>query len=102
MSTINLINLLILITKSYNSKININLKKYYNLKNNIINKKETFPLIIIKYLCYLFAITSIVLMILDCLQQRASFKRLTNFIDQHLFFNGVKLVLLNYIQFVFI
>ena len=78
-------------TKSYNSKINIILKRYYNLKTNIINKKETFPLRIIKYLCYSFAVASIVFMIIDCLNQRDSFKRLTDFIEQHLFFNAVKI-----------
>ena len=67
------------------------LKEFNKIKNEIINKKETLPLKIMKYLCYIFAVVTIILMIIEFLQQKASFNRLAFFLSEHLYFNELKI-----------
>ena len=76
---------------SYNYRTFINLKGYNKVKNNIINHKETFPLKIMKYLCYIFPIVTILLMIFDVAQQIQSFRRLSQYLSHSLFFDDIKI-----------
>ena len=69
--------------QSNNYISNNNLKEFNKIKNEIINKKETLPLKIMKYLCYIFAVVTIILMIIEFLQQKASFNRLAFFLSEH-------------------
>ena len=66
-------------------------KGYVKIKNDVISNKETFPLKIMKYLCYIFAVISIILMICELFQQKAAFNRLNYFLIQHLYFNETKI-----------
>ena len=76
--------------ETYNSRININLRGCEKIKNCVINKKETFPLKIMKTLCYIFSVINIILMVVYLLQQINSFSRLSKFLENHLFINKVK------------
>ena len=66
-------------------------KEYNKIKIDIINNKETFPLKVMKYLCYIFAMVTIVLMIIEFLQQKSAFKRLAYMLDQNLYFGEAKM-----------
>ena len=76
--------------ETYNSRESISLRGCEKIKNFVINKKETFPLKIMKSLCYIFSIINIILMVLYLLQQINSFSRLSKFLKNHLFINKVK------------
>ena len=78
-------------TSSYNYRSFINLKGYNKVKNNIINHKETFPLKIMKYLCYIFPVVTILLMIFDVSQQIESFRKLSQYLSHNLFFDDIKI-----------
>ena len=73
------------------SKSNFELKGYNKIKIDIINKKETFPLRIMKYLCYFFCSITIILMIIDTFQQRSGFYRLSSTLEQNSLFNQIKI-----------
>jgi len=76
---------------SSNNKSSFISKEYNKIKIDIINNKETFPLKMMKYLCYIFAIVTIVLMIIEFLQQKAAFNRLKYMLDQNLYFGETKI-----------
>ena len=76
---------------SYNYRSLINLKGYNKVKNDIINHKETFPLKIMKYLCYIFPLVTISLMISDVAQQIESFRKLSKYLSHNLFFEDIKI-----------
>jgi hypothetical protein len=67
------------------------LKGYNKIKNDIINKKETFPLKIMKYLCYAFGVITLTLIIVEVYQQNAAFQRLANYLEQHLLLNKIQI-----------
>ena len=73
------------------SKSSVALKGCNKIKNYIINKKETFPLKIMKILCYIFGLISIILMIIDLEEQKNSINRLNVFLQNHLIFNTIKI-----------
>ena len=65
--------------------------EFNKLKLNIINKKETFPIKIIIYLCLLFIISTIIFLILNFKLKKESFQNLSNFLDENVFFNLTKM-----------
>ena len=65
---------------------------FNKLKNDIINKRETYSIKLMIFLCYLFMILTLVLMILYLLQQRTSFNQLSKFLEDNLFFNNTKVL----------
>jgi len=80
-----------LATKNINNKSNLILKKYNKVKIEIIKNKETFPLKMMKYLCYIFAVVTIILMINEFFQQKAAFNRLNSQLSQYLYFEEIKI-----------
>ena len=78
-------------TNSSNNKSSFISKEYNKIKIDIINNKETFPLKMMKYLCFIFAIVTIVLMIIEFLQQKSAFNRLAYMLDQNLYFDETKI-----------
>jgi len=76
---------------SGNNKSSFISKDYNKIKIDIINNKETFPLKMMKYLCYIFAIVTIVLMIIEFTQQKSAFNRLGYMLSQDLYFNEAKI-----------
>jgi hypothetical protein len=75
---------------SNNSQSNDGFNK---IKNDIINKKEVYPIKILKSLCFLFIIFAILFYSLDYYQTKASFLRLDTFLKDNLFFNSTKIIL---------
>ena len=69
----------------------IYINEFNKIKKDIITEKEFFPIIILKYLCYIFGITIILFMALDFFQNKSSFKRLSIFLNQNNFFNETKI-----------
>jgi len=61
---------------SSNNKSNFISKDYNKIKIDIINNEETFPLKMMKYLCYIFAVVTIILMTIEFFQQKSAFNRL--------------------------
>ena len=76
---------------SSNNKTRFVSKEYNKIKIDIINNKETFPLKMMKYLCYIFAVVTIFLMIMEFLQQKSAFNRLSYLLSQDLYFNEAKI-----------
>ena len=74
----------------YNSKSNIAMSGFNKIKNDIINKKEIMPLKLMKYLCYLFCLMTIIFMVWDLLKKINSFYLLSNFLIDNVFFNKTK------------
>jgi len=72
-------------------KTNVILKGYNKIKNDIINKKETFPLKIMKYLSYAFILITLALIIVEVYQQREAFQRLAKYLEQHLLLNKIQI-----------
>ena len=69
---------------------NIDLK-FNNIKNNIINKKENFPIKIMFYLCIIFGLSTIFFLLFHENLVENSFQKLSNFLDQNIFFNMTKM-----------
>ena len=65
---------------------------FNRLKNDILNKKEAYPLKIMFYLSFLFIIMCILFMIFDLYQNKAAFERLDKFLSDNLFFKNSKIV----------
>ena len=83
---------------NYMNKISSNNSSQSNdgfnkIKNDIINKKEVYPIKIMKSLCFVFVIFAIIFYILDYYQTKAAFLRLDNFLRDNLFFNSTKIIL---------
>ena len=76
---------------SSNNKSRFISKDYNKIKIDIINNKDTFPLKMMKYLCYIFAVVTIVLMIIEFLQQKSAFNRLAYLLSQNLYFGETKI-----------
>jgi len=76
---------------SYGSQTNISMSGFNKIKKDIINKKEIFPLKIMKFFCFLFGILTITFMIFDLLQQIKSYNKLSLFLVDNLFFNKTKI-----------
>ena len=76
---------------SINNKSSFISKEYNKIKIEIINNKETFPLKMMKYLCYIFAVVTIALMIIEFLQQKSAFNRLAYLLSQNLYFDEAKI-----------
>jgi hypothetical protein len=74
----------------YSYKTSSALNGCNKIKNYIINKKETFPLKIMKILCYIFGFVTISFMIADALTQIISFNKLASSLNSHLLFNSIK------------
>ena len=66
-------------------------KEFNTLKYKVINKKEILPLRIMKYSGYILVVIIIISMIIEFLQQRSSFKRLTYFLSQNLYLSEIKI-----------
>ena len=75
----------------YNSQLTIAMSGFNKMKKDIINKKEITPIKIMKIMCYIFGILTIVFMIIDLNQQIDSFHRLSEFLKDNLFFNKTKI-----------
>jgi len=76
---------------SYESQTNISMSGFNKIKKDIINKKEIFPLKIMKFFCFLFGVLTITFMIFDLLQQILSYNKLSSFLLDNLFFNKTKI-----------
>ena len=76
---------------TYSYKSSVAIKGCNKIKNDIINKKETFPLKMMKILCYIFIIIIISLMVVDMILQKTSFNKLATFLEGHLLFNKIKI-----------
>ena len=74
----------------YNSGSQNALRGCNKIKNYVRNKKETFPLKIMKYLCYIFGLVSIILLCCNLIQQINAFNRVSKFLEDHLLFNKIK------------
>ena len=74
-----------------NNKLNFVLREYNKIKIDIIKNKETLPLKMMKYLCYIFAVVTIILMIIELSQLQAAFNRLSYLLGQYLYFEETKL-----------
>ena len=77
--------------KINNSKEFIKSNEFNKIKNDIINKKIIFPIKLMKYLYYIFDIIIIVFMIIDLLQQKSVFNKLSLFLEENLYFNQTKI-----------
>ena len=77
--------------KINNSKEFIKSNEFNKIKNDIITKKIIFPIKLIKYLYYIFDIIIIVFMIIDLLQQKSVFNKLSLFLEENLYFNQTKI-----------
>ena len=75
---------------SYRPNINISSRGCNKVRNYIIKKKETFPLKIMKILCYIFGLVLLILMLIDVFIQIVSFNQLAEFLTNHLIFNRIK------------
>ena len=75
---------------SNNSQSNDGFNK---LKNDIINKKEAYPIKIMKSLCFIFIIFAILFYTLDFYQTKSCFLNLDTFLKDNLFFNSTKIIL---------
>ena len=76
---------------SYDSSpYNINL--FNEIKNEIINGKEIYPLKILFNLSFFFLVLSKILMFFDFFQNRAAFIKLNNFLNDNLYFNNTKII----------
>jgi len=76
---------------SINNKSNFISKEYNKIKIDIINNEETFPLKMMKYLCYIFAVVTIILMTIEFFQQKSAFERLAYLLNQNLYFAETKI-----------
>ena len=65
---------------------------FNKLKNDIISKRETYSIKLMFFLCYLFIALTIILMVIDLLEQRTSFNQLSKFLEDNLFFNNTKVL----------
>ena len=74
--------------KLYNSQPDNGFNK---TKNDIIKKKEIFPIKIMKYLYYIFDLIVIILMVCELFLQKQEFFELSEFLEQNLFFNQTKI-----------
>ena len=77
----------------YNSKSNIAMSGFNKIKNDIINKKEIMPLKLMRYVCYLFSLMTIIFMIWDLIKKVNSFSLLSGFLLDNLFFNKTKVTI---------
>ena len=69
-----------------------NIEVIFNkIKCNIINKKETFPIKIMYYLCLIFAFTTIIFLFIHEKIIENSFQNLSTFLDENIFFNMTKM-----------
>jgi len=75
----------------YSSQPNISLSGFNKIKKDIINKKEIFPVKIMKIFGFLFGILTITFMIFDLFQQIESYNKLSTFLVDNLFFNKTKI-----------
>ena len=75
---------------SENSQSNDGFNK---LKSDIINKKEVYPIKIMKSLCFVFIIFAMIFYSWDNFQIRNDFSRLDTFLKDNLFFNSTKIIL---------
>ena len=66
-------------------------RRFNKVKSNIIDQKEIFPLRIMKYLCFIFVITTILFMIYYQKALESSFFNLSIFLDENIFFNMTKM-----------
>ena len=74
-----------------NYKSNIYMIAVNKIKNNIINKKEIFPIIVMRIFFLLFSIIIILFMFFDYEKRKKSFKRLSIFLENNLYFNQTKI-----------
>ena len=74
-----------------NNRSNLVLKEYNKIKIDIIKNKETFPLKMMKYLCYIFGVVTIILMCIEFSQQQTVFTKLNYLLGQYVFFEQSKL-----------
>ena len=71
----------------------MNIIRFNKIKYQILDKKEIYPLIIMKKLYYISITLIIILIILDLLLQKSEFNKLAIFSEQNLFFNQTKIIL---------
>ena len=74
-----------------NSQLNIIMSGFNLIKKDIINNREIITLKLMKLMCYVFGILTIFFMIVDLIQQKDSFQRLSDFLKDNLFFNKTKI-----------
>ena len=65
---------------------------FNEIKNEIINGKEIYPLKILFNLSFFFLVLSKILMFFDFFQNRAAFIKLNNFLNDNLYFNNTKII----------
>ena len=71
---------------------NNNINAFNKLKNDIINKRESYPIKLMFLLCFIFVIMTVILMVIDLLEQKSSFNKLSKFLEDNLFFNNTKVI----------
>ena len=74
-----------------NNRSKLHLREYNKIKIDIIKNKETLPLKMMKYLCYIFAVMTIILMINEFSQQKVVFNKLNYILGEYLYFEETKL-----------
>ena len=80
-----------LASNNNNNRSNLILREYNKIKIDIIKNRETFPLKMMKYLCYIFSVATIILMVIEFLQQKAAFNRFNYLLGQYLYFEETKI-----------
>ena len=76
---------------SKNNYSNKFFKEFNKIKYYIINGKQTLVIKKMLYLCYIFTVIIIFLIIIEFNRQRAAFIRITNYLKNHLYFNEIKI-----------
>ena len=79
------------LTSNNNNRSILALREYNKIKIDIIKNKETFPLKMMKYLCYIFAVMTIILMLNEFSQIKSVFSRLNYLLGQYLYFEETKI-----------
>ena len=66
-------------------------RRLNKIKSDIIYKKEIFPIRIMKYLCFIFGILTIIFMLYNQKSLENAFNYLSLFLDENIFFNMTKM-----------
>ena len=76
---------------SVHTKSSIDSAGFNKLKNGILEKKEISSIKLMKYLCFLFGITTIGLIVINNIQIQNNFSNLCDYLTQNLYFNHSKI-----------
>jgi hypothetical protein len=77
---------------SVHTKSSIDSAGFNKLKNGILEKKEISSIKLMKYLCFLFGISTIGLIVWNNIQIQNNFSNLCDYLSQNLYFNHSKVV----------